>query len=98
MEANSKDLKHRYESMTADELLYIKSSSDLTDAASIALEEVLSTHDVKDSDHVNAVNSVKYLVSKRDSVRRKVRRFFKLQLVYYVFIGIVGLVILFVKY
>ena len=58
MQVSNRELRERYQAASTDELLQIKISSELTDAARSLLEDELSRRDVIPDDYENARNDI----------------------------------------
>jgi len=79
MQVSNRELRERYQAASTDELLQIKISSELTDAARSLLEDELSRRDVTPDDYENARNVEAVIKADRGSLKRhmirRIRRF-----------------------
>lgn len=90
MEINHQELKDRYEDLSTDELLHIKITSELTEIATLLLDDELKKRNVGNEDYKIATRDANYIQAGRDDQKSSLKRRFHLGLIYLFMLLVVG--------
>ena len=91
MQVSNRELRERYQAASTDELLQIKISSELTDAARSLLEDELSRRDVTPDDYENARNVEAVIKADRGSLKRHMIRRIRRLVIFLVLLVLIAL-------
>jgi hypothetical protein len=91
MEINHQELKDKYEELSTDQLLQIKVTSELTEIATLLLDDELKKRNIGNEDYKIATHDANYIQAGRNDQKRSLKRRFQFGLIYLFMLLVVGI-------
>ncbi len=91
MEIKHQELKDKYEELSTDQLLQIKVTSEITEIATLLLDDELKKRNVSVEDCNIATRDASYIQAGRDDQKRSLKRRFQFGLIYLFMLLFVGI-------